>query len=1468
MRMFKNKGHDKKVLRKKLYPAGIIAVLILMIYCNRIYVLADAATASGMSVFSGVTVSPDGTAWTTDYMDRTNEKLPEGTVCFTGVTSSLRTLQEGEHYYRAPAEGSVHIGKWVVAWRNAQCIHPFKAQSYKGFDVTGNICGGFYNNGWNAYCADCGEKVYDMYVYARMQTVKEITSMPAKGCYLYICPYCRGLEQGTGYQHICKKISYNYYEVHYEKNAPDGKRVLGYMPVTRHMYGNAAIYEGQPASELGFSDTRLRSIRYTCEGYVFQGWNTKPDGTGQFFRDGQEILNLSNVNGAEVILYAQWEQSENALLIDANGGTYAGQKQYLVTRPYRSSYRIQDALLIPAKGYTISFESNGGTHVKDILTKKVFSHWERQGDFQGSFLKNVYTFQASKGHTDRIKAQYTDESFVLPDCYKEQESLVGWYKDKNFTSASLVGRAGETVSISENCVLYAKWEKLILKAEEDYVSCGGTGAVDLFWEQNDAGSDCYKLFQSVDRKHWKEIYADKSVSDTYKLSEVYDADAQGRQFLVENTGYYALTVQGAKGADYDAQHTGGYGGSVSAEYWLKAGDIVTFYAGKEGNGQKGGSNGHGGEGGDSMSALGRGGGAASEVTLLRDGKEVTLLIAGGGGGASKSFSGGAGGVKCSAVSEKKGETGSLGGGGGGAKGGSSNGIAQITDETNTQDYAFQSDLTKYLAKGTAQIYGMSREETQTAIKKVYGNGQNSWRKITKLGTLPLACASSYDIWYGTEEQHFFGYSKGEAVIGGNPYIQVQARDGMTLSLSGTYHTDGNTTLLVGGGLYREDYEAPGHTALLLEVKDAVNGSVLYNKLIYHGYSSNSTAGIAVVEEIDISSAERITITIRSKSEGCQEDTLGHKIFLYFSDILLYGKTIYVPQETVGGSNYINTGFGCKNQKSSCGIPGKSGFVKIEGLDVGYRTGTQLLDVPARDGAAPEKVTAYQVTRSDEKVLKVTLSKPEDHGTVYYHLAKGYYFKEDGIAERATSNITQNVLTTGVKRYYYYVDGKEKGKVSKNCLWTDSDSIMVTMSEPVLYLHVAAADAAGNISETTDIVLENKGNIPIDDSYAEKTKLVTKPLAIKESEFVYKAGDFIYFVKADGRTSHTILAEAYVDGAVTNDYQIDSICFKISDGVKNQWSKVSVPHGEISYVSTRFTNDLLNMSISEGLSLLIPQTAYVERKEHCRSLLLEQSFTVNEETQSFCIYPEAEAALRNMVYTSKEAEDKKNGVTVIPDGTPPYILGIEALQELDILDLEQEMCIELSAGDLESGLREFKVYVQNKDNHMEECFQADADGRISVTVTKDNPLFMGEIAVCAAAEDRVGNASVVGEEGLTFTLDTKLYKQRNPQENVFKTGDGAVLEIETLGYVERIEVFFPDAFLETVPELNRIYEYEYPYLKNKEVLTFSIPLGVEEKEYEVIVKAYKQGQELTSRSVLTVVKGTVLDELRTRIRNNG
>ena len=55
----------------------------------------------------------------------------------------------------------------------------------------------------------------------------------------------------------------------------------------------------------------MRLLYYVYPGYVFSGCNTKADGTGTSYTNGQSVSNLSTTNGATVTLYAKWTASTN-----------------------------------------------------------------------------------------------------------------------------------------------------------------------------------------------------------------------------------------------------------------------------------------------------------------------------------------------------------------------------------------------------------------------------------------------------------------------------------------------------------------------------------------------------------------------------------------------------------------------------------------------------------------------------------------------------------------------------------------------------------------------------------------------------------------------------------------------------------------------------------------------------------------------------------------------------------------------------------------------------------------------------------------------------------------------------------------------------------------------------------------------------------------------------------------------------
>ncbi|MCD7841961.1 MAG: InlB B-repeat-containing protein [Lachnospiraceae bacterium] len=281
-----------------------------MLYNGSLTVLASSLSA--YTKYAGISLSPDGLAFTTDAGVRTYERYPAGYTVYTGKAAADDPTT-GEHIYTETNVSEARILKWEVAWANSMCIHPiYNIGYYHGIQYSSVICHSEYAQGWFAYCADCGERLMDIYIYMNSSTARGIRTLPGSAEYYYLCPWCGGLEQGAGYSHTCKRVSANGYTIQYAANAPAGASVTGVMAATGHMYGNATVYEGASAAEAGYGDTGLRPNVYVCEGYLFTGWNTRADGSGTAYADCTNVLNLTEVNEGTVTLYAQWEKESSA----------------------------------------------------------------------------------------------------------------------------------------------------------------------------------------------------------------------------------------------------------------------------------------------------------------------------------------------------------------------------------------------------------------------------------------------------------------------------------------------------------------------------------------------------------------------------------------------------------------------------------------------------------------------------------------------------------------------------------------------------------------------------------------------------------------------------------------------------------------------------------------------------------------------------------------------------------------------------------------------------------------------------------------------------------------------------------------------------------------------------------------------------------------------------------------------------
>lgn len=313
-----------------------------------------------------------------------------GDVIVTGHVKDKIVAPEGYHTYDyEKLMGEVVISHWKVNWPISACIHNpgvkdedgnpttfwhdiqhnyldveyNKAVSADGWGYVLSACLQKYNNvtrGWEWYCAECGQT--DGYIhYMTADTASKFYALDTSYYYYYTCPWNGNLETAIPERHWCLAISPNKYEVIYDTNGGDG-----FMPKTAHLYDNGGEYgfthNGKPFP----AQTKLRKNTFDRLGYVFTGWNTNPDGSGESFTDGQEILNLTSVENGQVTLYAQWKATNDNLTVNADDrkghvGTYDGKPSASYNIPYLDSKDVLHDLAVAPEGFKVEFDLKGGT---------------------------------------------------------------------------------------------------------------------------------------------------------------------------------------------------------------------------------------------------------------------------------------------------------------------------------------------------------------------------------------------------------------------------------------------------------------------------------------------------------------------------------------------------------------------------------------------------------------------------------------------------------------------------------------------------------------------------------------------------------------------------------------------------------------------------------------------------------------------------------------------------------------------------------------------------------------------------------------------------------------------------------------------------------------------------------------------------------------------------------------------------
>lgn len=1466
-------------------------------------------------------------AWTTNPGDRDIRWYPRGETVDTGQRSSLRKTGKGEHYYLTERKGMVPVGSWKVHWEQGQCIHnayPAQGNDYHGVPFGRQTCQKPHYSGWLPYCADCGGAIGDLFVYMSREAASTIGTLGLGDnmSYFYLCPYCSNLEQGGSLGiHLCKAISQNQYRVRYDANC---SHHIGFMADSIHMYRNATLYEGDEV----VPTTHLSENRYIRAGYVFDGWNTEPDGAGTGYGDGEEIWNLTDTDyhiDAEkgtVVLYAQWKAVDGTLYIDPDGGRYNGSADVtVITQGYGTSYRVEEDVE-PPLGHRVSFECNGGGEIPDIMGTMHFAGWNRRIPFHGNFHDGIYIYESPEGESDLLTACYEYDSIILPAAEKEGSSFGGWYFDAAFERPA--GAAGDRITPTADMTLYARWVDLVLHSEENYQAGGGKGAVDLSWSQADGQNKWYLLYQSLDGKNWNKIFQEDDICREKNVDETVSHEGFARTFIVEDTGIYSLTAAGAQGSEQD-EYTGGKGGRVTAVFRLERGEILTCTVG--------GTDGYNGGGTGDM--YGNGGGC----TVVSSDRKGVLLVAGGGGGATSAGNGGDGGLKDGLLETGYGGgTGGAGGGGGFRGGAAGERIVHHHTDTCYRDSSYDGLKGAVISEAynrhvcveengdgdcpNCGQYDLERAGSRENPIRVRGNTSVNvqavlWKQICRNGEL---WSSSYLRIYDQNGNCFFSRNLSN-IIHDTHTLRKQIIDSQTRywEQSGSrmsfprFHTeftwmlprtDGNTN--TGGydsywsvrnsdgtsgvmGEYKRETGAPvvqlwggnnwgnGQYPLYPEHNYRVLGDTGYNlentPLFFVRNNGCHESGVLLNYTVNIP-AGVTGIYVEAVAEGGA--AVSHDlVFSVITRVSLQGGRetlcgmsegqVIASRPSYGGSSYVNEEYAI-SYVNEPGMQEGDGSFGLKSVVTGFTEECSMEGVCAPDLAAPEPVEEDSIIKEGLGSGKVLVSweKPQDHGTIYYHMAESFFAGSDKILCR--SNETCDTLVSGVKGYYYCVDGSPDTETAAGADYTESAQVTVGVGKETCYLHLAAVDVAGNVSGTI--------HVPLDADAAARPLHTQQLLLDTEADHIYPAGERSWYVRSDGVTPITLGFGAYIDGLATERYQINHALFVSEDREEriSAYSRVTARNQALTPGSIMVPDSMLDFSSDREMFLNYYPYTRACREEGNKKLSVTQKYTVGKEASGKVmeVYPRAGADWNGEIFYSSEEEDRGHGLVLIGDSEPPVIRGMELLENLSLIDRRVSApVLNLTAWDELSGVKDFYLTVYNMDNNCSRKFVPDAAGIIRVELAADDPLFSGDFTVTARAVDNVGNEATVSEGTTEFGLTARIERILTPHDPVFRNGESGILSIAVWGYPDYVEIEFPEEMAKQDPGLNRRIDYAgSPRYSQEEEIRFMIPLYTPANaDYAVKVRAYKGDRQLEQYPEISVVEvsGTVLDDFRTRLR---
>ena len=227
----------------------------------------------------------------------------------------------------------------------------------------------------------------------------------------------------------------NPYKVHFDINGGDGTETMADMDF---------VYDAAQ---------NLTANAFTRTGYTFKEWNSKADGTGTVYTDGDEVVNLTAVRDEVVTMFAQWTPNPYQVAFNANNGegTMANQD---------FTYDVEQALTENAftrTGYTFAgwntaADGSGTAYADKASVKNLTAELNGIVDVYAQWQVITYTisYELAGGTVATANpTEYTIETsdFTLTNPTREGYEFTGWtgtgLSDKTMSVTVATGHWGD-----------------------------------------------------------------------------------------------------------------------------------------------------------------------------------------------------------------------------------------------------------------------------------------------------------------------------------------------------------------------------------------------------------------------------------------------------------------------------------------------------------------------------------------------------------------------------------------------------------------------------------------------------------------------------------------------------------------------------------------------------------------------------------------------------------------------------------------------------------------------------------------------------------------------------------------------------------------------------------------------------------------------------------------------------------------